>query len=177
MRRLADRVGDLTIGLPNEDPDMGPVVSQEQLDRVATYIEVGREVHGEPIVGREVLDRNGYFVEPTIFSDVDNACRIAQEEIFGPVPVTTPFEDEAETTRLANETEYGLTAAIFTSDMGRAHRFARDVDAGQVHINEFFTDDGETPFGGYKNSGHGRERGLEAINYFTQVKNVCANIE
>jgi len=107
---------------------------------------------------------------------VANHMRIAQEEIFGPVLSVIPFSDEDEAIRLANDVDYGLVAGVFTENIGRAHRFARDVRAGQIYINEWFAGGVETPFGGFKQSGFGREKGLAAIESYTQSKNVCVNI-
>ncbi|PSP82288.1 aldehyde dehydrogenase [Halobacteriales archaeon QS_1_68_17] len=175
--RLAGRAADLTVGPGIEDPDVGPLVSAEQFEKVTRYLDVGREEAGEPVVGGEALDRPGYFVEPTVFDDVANEARIAQEEIFGPVLSVIPFADETEAFELANAVDYGLVAGIFTSDVGRAHRFAREVEAGQVYVNEWFAGGVETPFGGRKRSGFGREKGLEAIDSYTTTKNVCLRID
>jgi len=175
--RLAARVADLEVGLGIDDPDVGPLVSADQLEKVTGYLDAGRESLGEPVVGGHAIDRNGYFVEPTIFDDVDHDSRLAQEEIFGPVLTVTSFADEREAIDLANDVEYGLVAGVFTSDLGRAHRFAREIEAGQIYINEWFAGGVETPFGGRKNSGFGREKGLEAIESYTTTKNVCARID
>lgn len=177
VERLADRAQELTHGPGIEEPDMSPIISASQFERVLDYIRIGREEVGEPMIGGSAVDREGYFVEPTIFADVDNSTRIAQEEIFGPVLCTISFASEEEAIRIANDTRYGLAAAIFTNDLARAHRFAREVDAGQIYINEYYAEGVETPFGGYKESGIGREKGLEAIQEYTQVKNVCARID
>jgi aldehyde dehydrogenase (NAD+) len=176
LDRLVEHVESLTIDSGIEDPDVGPLVSDEQFEKVTRYVEVGRAEVGEPITGGEPLDRSGYFFEPTIFDGVDNDQRIAQEEIFGPVLSVITFEDEREAIDIANDVEYGLVAGIFTENVQRALRFSKEVEAGQIYINEWFAGGIETPFGGYKNSGYGREKGLEAIDEYTQVKNVCANI-
>ena len=175
--RLVDRIESMEIDEGVSDPDMGPLVSEEQFEKVTKYLEVGREEVGEPVVGGDTYDREGYFVEPTVFVGVENDMRIAQEEIFGPVLSVIEFSDEDEAIELANDVEYGLVAGIFTENNGRAHRFARDVRAGQIYINEWFAGGVETPFGGFKQSGFGREKGLAAVDSYTQVKNVCANIE
>ncbi|WP_158059592.1 aldehyde dehydrogenase family protein [Halorussus halophilus] len=176
LDRLVQRVHEITVDAGLEDPEMGPLVSEEQFEKVTKYLDLGREEVGEPVVGGETLDRDGYFVEPTIFDGVETDMRIAQEEIFGPVLSVIEFEDEQEAFELANDVEYGLVAGIHTNDVGRAHRFARDVDAGQIYINEWFAGGEETPFGGFKKSGFGREKGLDAIDAYTQTKNVCAYI-
>ncbi|PSP48085.1 aldehyde dehydrogenase [Halobacteriales archaeon QH_6_66_25] len=174
---LADRAAEITLGPPMDDPDMGPLISETQYGTVRRSIDNARETLGDPVVGGDVPDREGYFVEPTIFDDVPNDATIAQEEVFGPVLTVTTFADEAEALALANDTEYGLTAGIFTEDMGRAHRFARDVEAGVVYINEWFAAGVESPFGGTKNSGIGREAGEEAIRGYTQLKAVTGAID
>ena len=173
---LAERTAELTLGPGDEDPDVGPLVSDAQFDKVTRYLEIGESEAGDPVVGGGTLDRDGYFVEPTIFDGVENDMRIAQEEIFGPVLSVIEFSDEQEAFEIANDVEYGLVAGIHTENNGRAHRFARDVDAGQIFINEWFAGGVETPFGGFKQSGFGREKGLDAIDAYTQTKNVCAYI-
>ncbi|WP_265110698.1 aldehyde dehydrogenase family protein [Halosolutus halophilus] len=175
VEQLAARVESLTVGPGMDDPDVGPLISADQLDRVASYVDAGRREYGGPLIGG-VPDRTGYFVEPTIFDDVDHDSRLAQEEIFGPVLVVTTFADETEAVELANDVDYGLVAGVFTEDLRRAHRFARDVHAGQIYVNEWFVGGIETPFGGYDNSGVGREKGLSAIENYTQEKNVGINI-
>ncbi|MFC7133245.1 MULTISPECIES: aldehyde dehydrogenase family protein [Salinibaculum] len=176
LDRLVDEVDSLTVDSGIDDPDVGPLVSEEQFEKVQRYVEVGRKEAGEPVVGGSALDRPGYFFEPTIFDGVDNDMRIAQEEIFGPVLSVITFADEQEAIEIANDVDYGLVAGIFTENVQRALRFSKEVAAGQIYINEWFAGGIETPFGGYKDSGYGREKGLEAIDEYTQVKNVCANI-
>ena len=177
LDRLTAAVDELTIGPGTEDPDVAPIVSEAQFDRVCEYIEVGTAEAGAPVVGGEALDRDGYFIEPTVFDGVTSEMRIAQEEIFGPVLAVLSFSDEQEAHALANDTQYGLTAGVHTTDVGRSLRFAQAVDAGQIYVNEWFAGGVETPFGGYGMSGFGREKGLEAVDNFTQTKNVCLNIE
>lgn len=176
VNALVERTRGLSIGPGKEDPDVGPMISHAHMETVTDYLEVGQKECGEPIVGGGTLDHDGFYVEPTIFDDVSSEARIAQEEIFGPVLSVIPFADEAEAIELANDVDYGLAAGVFTEDSGRAHRFAKEVRAGCVFINEWFAYGIETPFGGYKQSGFGRTNGLEAIDTYTQVKNVCAKV-
>jgi len=176
VERLVARAEDYELGSGAEDLDMGPLASAEQYEKVTSYIETGVEEGATLAAGGNALDREGYFVEPTVFTDVDNDMRIAQEEIFGPVLTVIPFETEEEAFEIANDVDYGLTSGIFTNDVRRAHRFARDVQAGNVYVNKWFGDTNQTPFGGYKHSGIGREKGLEALDSYLQTKNVAINL-
>jgi aldehyde dehydrogenase (NAD+) len=174
--RIASIVDGYEVGPGLDDPDMGPLASVEHKDRVLEYIGVGKEEGATPLTGGNALDRSGYYVEPTIFTDVQTDMRIAQEEIFGPVLSVISFSDEEEALSIANDTEYGLTAGIFTNDITRAHRLARYLEAGNVYVNKWFGDTTQTPFGGYKYSGIGREKGLEALDSYLQTKNVAIDI-
>jgi acyl-CoA reductase-like NAD-dependent aldehyde dehydrogenase len=120
--------------------------------------------------------QNGYFFQPTIFTDVDNQMRVAQEEIFGPVSSVITFKDDEELIQKANDTIYGLSAGIWTRDITRAHRFARAVKAGVVWINTYNMMNAASPFGGYKQSGYGREMGRHALELYTQVKSVWVDL-
>ncbi len=177
MRKLAGRVRAIKLGDPmNASTEMGTVAFEEQLEKIEDYIRIGVE-SGARIVcgGRRPSDPSlskGLFIEPTILENVGPTSRTATEEIFGPVLCATRFPDESECIRLANETTYGLAAGIWTRDIQRAHRVASKIRAGTVWINCYRSLSYSAPFGGYKNSGIGRENGIEAMNDYTQVKTV-----
>ncbi len=157
---------------------MGPLVSAEQRDRVAEYLKVGR---GEAKVaaggGRPKQFEKGWYIEPTIFYDVDNSARIAQEEIFGPVMSIIPFADEAEAVRIANETQYGLAAAVWTRDIFKAFRVVKSLEAGIVWVNHMQPTFVEAPWGGYKASGFGRELGHWGVEEYLETKQVFINLD
>jgi acyl-CoA reductase-like NAD-dependent aldehyde dehydrogenase len=162
------------------DTRIGPLVSKEQLDRVTNYLEVGKKEGATAVIGGE---RNtakglekGYFVKPTIFTGVRNDMRIAREEIFGPVVAMIPFKDENDAVLQGNDTLYGLAAGVWTRDVSRAHRVARAIKAGTVWVNCYNVFDAAAPFGGYKESGFGRELGRYALDLYTQVKSVWLKI-
>ncbi len=184
--RAQDRVVDLLtqkarsmrLGPGVNDPDMGPVISKTQYEKILDYVEVGkREGAHVTMGGQRAQDpalKDGFFIEPTLLSDVRPDMRVHQEEIFGPVLTITPFSDLEEVAKLANWTEYGLLAGIWTRDINKAMYLADKIKAGQVYINTYGAGGGvELPFGGYKKSGFGREKGLEALNSYLQTKNVC----
>jgi len=159
-------------------PDMGPLVSAEHYERVMGYIDAGR-VEGARVItggGRPDGLERGYFVAPTVFDEVGMDMRIAQEEIFGPVLATLTFRDEEEALAIANGTQYGLVAGIFTNDINRALRLAAGIRAGQIYVNEYYAGGEETPFGGTRQSGFGREKGLATLQGYTQIKNVAIRI-
>ncbi len=162
----------------DRDNKMGPLVSAEQRDRVADYLEVGR---GEAKVavggGRPKQFEKGWYIEPTIFYDVDNSARIAQEEIFGPVMSVIPFDDEAEAIRIANETQYGLAAAVWTRDIFKAFRVVKSLEAGIVWVNHMQTTFVESPWGVYKASGFGRELGHWGVEEYLETKQVFINLD
>ena len=159
-------------------PDMGPLVSAEQFERVMGYIDAGQREGARVITGGGRPDglERGYFVAPTVFDEVGMDMRIAQEEIFGPVLATLTFRDEEEALAIANGTQYGLVAGIFTNDINRALRLAAGIRAGQIYVNEYYAGGEETPFGGTKQSGFGREKGLATLQGYTQVKNVAIRL-
>jgi acyl-CoA reductase-like NAD-dependent aldehyde dehydrogenase len=157
---------------------MGPVISERQRDRVEDYIRVGRDEGAVVASGGKRPDdarlREGYFLEPTILDGVGPNMRVAQEEIFGPVLVVIPFDDLDEAASIANVTQYGLVAGVWTRDISKALTLVERIKAGQVFVNGYAAGGGvEIPFGGYKKSGYGREKGLEALRSYVQVKNVC----
>jgi aminomuconate-semialdehyde/2-hydroxymuconate-6-semialdehyde dehydrogenase len=175
---FVEKVKSLKVSFP-QDPKakMGALVSLPHLEKVQSYIELAKTEGGKVLAGgnRVLLDapyQNGYYLEPTVIEGLDYLCRTNQEEIFGPVVTITPFEDEEEALKMANSTEYGLSATIWTNDLKRAHRVAEQVQAGVVWINAWLVRDLRTPFGGVKSSGVGREGGLEALRFFTEAKNV-----
>jgi aldehyde dehydrogenase (NAD+) len=176
VERIVEKAVSYDIGSGSENLDMGPLASENQLEKVVRYIDLGREEGATLATGGNTPDREGYFVEPTVFTDVENDMRIAQEEIFGPVLTVTPFPNEAEALALANDVEYGLVAGVFTNDVKCAHRFARQLEAGNIYVNKWFGDTNQTPFGGYKMSGIGREKGLEALDSYLQTKNIAVNL-
>lgn len=162
-----------------EDPkaQLGAVVSEGHMKKVLSYIDLAKEEGGTVLAGgnRVVLDApydKGYYIEPTIIEGLDYQCRTNQEEIFGPVVTITPFETEEEVLTMANSTEYGLSATLWTNNLKRAHRMADEIDAGIVWVNAWLVRDLRTPFGGVKSSGVGREGGWEALKFFTEPKNV-----
>ena len=172
---LADMASSLTMGHGIDNHFVTPLISQDQLSRLARYCEIGKS-EGQLVVGGSVAEREGYFIQPTIFQNVSAGATIEQEEIFGPVLSLIPFDDEEEAIAIANGTEYGLVAGVFTQDIDKAMRCARDLRAGQVFINEWHAGGVETPFGGYKKSGFGRQEGVEAMFNYVQTKNIAVRI-
>jgi acyl-CoA reductase-like NAD-dependent aldehyde dehydrogenase len=162
-----------------EKVHIGPIISQQQLDRVESYILSGVESGAEVVTGGERLGgehAKGYFMAPTIFAHQDDDLKIVKEEIFGPVVAATPFDSWEELVKRANNTSYGLAAGAWTSDVSKAHRFAAAVKAGTVWINAYGLFDAAAPFGGYRQSGFGREMGEDAIELYTQVKTVWVGV-
>jgi len=180
LDRVVERARAIRVGPGMDDPEMGPLISEGQRQRVLDYVALGRREGGRVVLGgdrpSDPACARGYFVAPTVLDGVANTARVAQEEIFGPVLTVLRFRTTEEAARLANESPYGLVAGVWTSNLDRAHRLAAQIQAGQVYVNDFFSGTVSSPFGGYKRSGFGRERGLEALNHYTQVKSVCIRL-
>ncbi len=182
LERLKEKAAKIKVGNPMDQATMmGPQVSREQLDRIKSYMDIGRGEGATICAGGEAPElepefQNGYFFQPTILSDVNNQMRVAQEEIFGPVVSVLTFKNEDELIKQANDTIYGLSAGLWTRDITRAHRFAKEVKAGTVWINTFNMFNAASPFGGMKQSGYGREMGKHALELYTQVKSVWVDL-
>jgi acyl-CoA reductase-like NAD-dependent aldehyde dehydrogenase len=158
------------------DADMGPLVSAEQLERVQRYVQIGRDEGAELALGGERHGERGYFHQPTVFTSVKNDMRLAQEEIFGPVMSVLKFSSEEEAYRIANDTEYGLAAGVWTNDLSRAHRASRALRAGTVWVNTYQMVYPSVPYGGVKQSGHGRNLGEASLDDFTQTKSIWMKV-
>lgn len=179
---FVEKVKKMSVGDP-ADPEtkMGAVVSEAHMNKVLSYIELAQKEGGKILTGGQRVflegkNKNGYFIPPTIIEGLDENCRTNKEEIFGPVVTIAPFDTEAEAVRIANSTEYGLAATVWTSNLNTAHRVAANIESGIVWINTWLLRDLRTPFGGVKNSGVGREGGFEALKFFTESQNVCIEL-
>lgn len=168
---FGDNWGDIAA----QDQIMGPVISKKQHDRILSYIQIGQDEGATLLAGgKSRPDKGGgFFVEPTCFADVTNDMRIAQEEIFGPVLVVIPFEDDADAVRIANDSNYGLAGGVASGDFNRAMKIARAVRTGSMSVNGGMAIAGDLPFGGYKHSGIGREWGQEGIEEYTEIKTIA----
>ncbi|WP_127524466.1 betaine-aldehyde dehydrogenase [Mesorhizobium sp. Z1-4] len=177
LERLVERTKAIRIGDPlDPDTQMGPLINRDQREKVTSYIEIGRQEGAELLAGGGTPSMQGMdggcFVEPTVFANVTDDMRIAREEIFGPVMCVLDFESEDEAIARANATEFGLAAGVFTNDMARAHRVTAQLQAGTCWINAYNLTPVEMPFGGFKQSGIGRENSLAALEHYSQLKSV-----
>ncbi len=165
----------LSIGNGLQNPDLGPMVSEQQLNRVLNYIKIGQTEGANLVIGGDRINGDlakGYFLEPTIFTHENDQLQIVQEEIFGPVVAVSPFDTFDEIVHRANDTKYGLAAAVWTKDISKAHKFAHATQAGTIWINSYDLFDAAVPFGGFKESGIGKEMGKSAIDLYTKEKAV-----
>lgn len=178
VKRFVEKAKSIKVGDPLDDAtQMGALVSEDQMKKVLEFIEVGqREGATLACGGQQITDLPGYFVQPTVFTNVTNQMRIAQEEIFGPVVSVIKFKDERDAIHQANDTIYGLASAVWTKDLTKAHRVAKAIKAGTVWVNCYNVLPNEAPFGGYKQSGIGRELGLHAMSLYTEVKSVIVDL-
>jgi betaine-aldehyde dehydrogenase len=182
LERFKERAGRVRVGDPMDtNTQMGPQVSEEQLNRIKGYVDIAKGEGAQVLSGGCTPElegdfQKGFFFQPTIFSDVKNSMRVAQEEIFGPVVSVITFDGEEDLIKQANEVVYGLSAGIWTKDITRAHRFAKAIKAGVVWINTYNMFNAASPFGGYKQSGYGREMGKHALEMYTNVKSVWVDL-
>ncbi len=176
---FVEKVKKLKVGHPNNaDSNLGAVVSEDHMNKVLSYVELAKTEGGTVLCGgkRKILEGDsagGYYLEPTVIEGLAQSCRTNQEEIFGPVVTIGSFKNEAEAIEMANSTKYGLASMVWTENLKKAHRVAEQIDAGIVWVNCWLVRDLRTPFGGVKESGVGREGGFEALDFFTEPKNVC----
>ncbi|GAA4379134.1 aldehyde dehydrogenase [Hymenobacter koreensis] len=177
-----ERVAGLTVGDPlAEESRQGALVSEPHLQKVLGYIDLAQQEGGRLLAGGQRVHlqgrcAGGYFLQPTVFEGLSPECRVNREEIFGPVVTLTPFDTDDEVLGWANNTDYGLAATVWTRDLQRAHRVGQQLHAGVVWVNTWLLRDLRTPFGGMKNSGVGREGGVEALRFFTEPQNVCIKL-
>jgi 5-carboxymethyl-2-hydroxymuconic-semialdehyde dehydrogenase len=172
--RLVERIGKLRVGHPlDPETEIGPLIHQRHFDKVCSYFTAAVEDGAKVAAGGAAVESAGNFVKPTLFTGASNDMRIAQQEIFGPVLTAIPFKDEDDALRIANDTDYGLAGYIWTNDIGRGHRMAKDLDAGMIWVNSENNRHLPSPFGGMKASGIGRDGGDYSFEFYMETKNVC----
>src|SRR5207302_2251431 len=182
MQKLVDKLAALKVGDPlDEATDMGAIINARQFERVCSFVDEALQRGATALIGgmpERDGDRDGYFIKPTVFTGIDNQWRIAREEVFGPVLVSIPWRDEKDAIRMANQTHYGLAAYVWCRDVSRALRTAHEIASGWVQVNR---GGGQLPgmhYGGFKESGWGREYAIEgALDAFTEIKNVTVNLD
>jgi aminomuconate-semialdehyde/2-hydroxymuconate-6-semialdehyde dehydrogenase len=175
---FVQKVKNLKVGHPSDElTNIGALVSEPHLEKVAAYIKIAEDEGGKVLCGGKKVtvagNENGYYLEPTVIEVKDNSCRINQEEVFGPVVTIMSFKTDTEALRLANDVKYGLSATLWTNNLNRTMQFSQELHTGIVWVNTWMMRDLRTPFGGAKESGVGREGGFEALRFFTEPKNIC----
>jgi phenylacetaldehyde dehydrogenase len=174
---VADYAKSITVGSGLEPTtEMGPLISYEQFEKVLGYVQSGVDAGAATVTGGVRVGDRGYFVEPTILTNTTNDMKVVREEIFGPVVCAVPFEDPEEIVAVANDTNYGLAAGVVTRDVSKAHSVAARLRAGTVWVNTYPMVDGAQPFGGYKESGWGREMGHQVLDNYLETKAICVAV-
>ena len=177
LPKLAERTKAIKLGDPfDPETQMGPLVSAEQYTKVCGYMDMAKTSQARHLCGGDLPSEEGYFVSPAVFADCSDDMPFVQEEVFGPLMSVLKFSSEEEVLERANQTHFGLSGAVFTDNFSRAHRVAKKIQAGIVWINDYNITPPEVPFGGYKQSGVGRENGLQAIEHYTQIKTIYGNL-